>query len=193
MPLSAVPDRQPHPYTQQRKICALLNCNFVHEHYKNCKSIFQELDALNIPYAVIKGAVLSIAAYGSPYHRYSGDIDLLINRYNIDTVKQIMLNHGFIQGRVTKEGIKPFTRSELLFQATLSHQTAPFVRLTGNKFCPFTEVDINMDIFWGENRQKANMDFVLAQTAQIHICESTIKKLSPRWNSFHYVCITTKI
>lgn len=170
---------QTHPYTPQLKIRALLNRNSVDERYKNCQPVFQELETIGIPYAVIKGAVLSIAAFGSPYSRCSGDIDLLVNRCDVDIVKQIMLNHGFTQGRATKEGVKPFTRSELLFQATLSHQTAPFVRATGNKFCPFTEVDINMDIFWGERLQKTNMDFVLAQTTKGNVCGTTIKKLSP--------------
>lgn len=157
----------------------LLNKVSIRERYHCCQEIFEILKAASIPYAVIKGAVLSAAAYGDPYCRRSGDIDLLINRRDIDNVKRVLLNHGFIQGRITDNGIEPFSRRELLFQSTMSHQIAPFIKATGNKLCPYVNVDINMDIMWGESSRKTDMDFVLSHITQTRIGDTVINKLTP--------------
>ncbi len=168
-----------HPYIQHLKTHALLNQINIRERYQSCQPVFRALETAGIPYAVIKGAVLSAVTYGDPYSRSSGDIDLLISRGDIDMVKSILTANGFVQGRITKNGIKPFTRAELLFQASMSHQTAPFVKATDNKLCPYVEVDVNMDIFWGESTQKADMSFVLAHTTQTTVCSTSVRKLLP--------------
>lgn len=130
------------------------------ERYKTCQPLF---DKLGVPYAVIKGAALSDRIYGDPAMRFSGDIDILIRRKDADAVKEILLSLGFLQGRIGDEGIVPFTRQEILFQATMSHQTAPYIKKTSNRLCPFVNVDVNMDVMWGESHKKSDMDFVLAQ------------------------------
>lgn len=156
-----------------------LNMLYVKERYRVCKPIFEQLNCSSIPYAVIKGAVLSLGAYGSVAFRSSGDIDLLITRNHVDTVKSILLENGFVQGRVTDHGIVPYTRREIIFQASLSHQTAPFVKATRNQFCPYINVDVNLDLFWGESSQKADMNFVLSKTEPTELCGVTINKLIP--------------
>lgn len=150
----------------------------ISERYKVCRSIFEAFEVNEIPYAVIKGAVLSKSAYGDVKLRKSGDIDLLISRKNIDVVKKMMLDDGFVQGRVTDNGIEPFSRRELLFQSAASHQVAPFIKKNANPLCPYVNVDINMDIFWGESDRKADMDFLLSYTENEEICGSRIRKLT---------------
>ena len=149
----------------------------ISERYKVCRGIFEDFEANEIPYAVIKGAVLSKSAYGDINMRKSGDIDLLVSRKNIDVVKKIMLDNGFAQGRVTDNGIELFSRRELLFQSVASHQIAPFIKKVSNPLCPYVNVDINMNIFWGESEQKADMDFWLSYTENEEICGSRIRKL----------------
>ena len=156
----------------------MMNQICISERYKVCRSIFEAFEANEIPYAVIKGAVLSKSAYGAVNLRKSGDIDLLISRKNIDTVKKIMLDDGFVQGRVTDNGIEPFSRRELLFQSAASHQAAPFIKKGLNPLCPYVNVDINMDIFWGESERKADMDLLLTYTENEEICGSRIRKLT---------------
>ena len=151
----------------------------VNKRYQACKAIFEAFEQNRIPYAIIKGAVLSKMAYGDLFCRQSGDIDILLCRENIDSVKQIMLNDGFIQGRITDSGIVPFSRKELLFQISTSHQTAPFVKQTTNPVYPYVNVDINLDIFWGESKQKADMNAVLTYTETAEINNIKIRKLIP--------------
>lgn len=165
-------------YTEKLKTEAVLNQICIQERYRACRELFDTLQREKIPYAVIKGAVLSAAAYGNPYARHSGDIDLLIRRNDIDEVKQILLNQGFVQGRVTASGIQPFSRRELLFQTALSHQAAPFVKDTGHPLCHYVNADVNMDILWGESGRQSDMDFVLSHTETTDICGVSVQKLS---------------
>ena len=83
------------------------------ERYKTCVYVFEAIQEL--PYAVIKGAVLSQAAYGDMSYRKSADVDLLVSRENVDKLTVVMRNNGFIQGRITDSSIVPFTRQEILF------------------------------------------------------------------------------
>lgn len=156
-----------------------LNKICIHERYKACESIFEAFEKNGISYAVIKGAVLSKMAYGDEFCRKSADMDLLICRDQMDTVKQILLEAGFIQGRIVDNAMVPFTRRELLFQISMSHQAAPFIKRTSNPLCPYIQVDVNVDIFWGESRRKADMNDVLQYTEPAEISGVKLKKLTP--------------
>ena len=81
-------------------------------------------------YAIIKGAALSSTLYKNPYIRQSGDIDILISRNNVDELEKILLSNGFIQGRITEMGIKPFSREEKIYYSVNTHQIAPFMKST---------------------------------------------------------------
>ena len=153
-----------------------LNRIAIKERYKTCEPLFARLD---IPYAVIKGAVLSDLIYKDPAIRFSGDIDLLINRRDADRVKEILTSFEFVQGRVTGSGIVPFTRKEILFQTTMSHQTAPYVKQTNNRLCPYINVDINTDIIWGESNVKTDIDSVLMYTQTVNLLGFDFRKLTP--------------
>lgn len=157
----------------------ILNKICVNERYKACKNIFEDFEKHNVPYAVIKGAVLSKMAYGDAYCRKSGDIDLLLCRDQIDTVKEIMLGNGFVQGRVTDNGVAPFSRKELLFQTAMSHQAAPFIKKTSNPVCPYVNVDVNLDIYWGESNIQSDMQYVLDHTELTEIGNVVVRKLTP--------------
>lgn len=170
------PDSKMH---QKMVIEKKLNRNLVNNRYQACRNIIEGLRENNVSYAVIKGAVLSGSAYGDIYCRRSNDIDLLIDRNSIDTVKKILLTHGFIQGRITREAFEPYTRRELLFQSVMSHQVAPFIKKTGETQLSYVNVDINMDIMWGESKKKADMGIVLKYIEQITICGVTVQKLTP--------------
>lgn len=149
----------------------------VEERYKVSRGFFEFMNNENIPYAVVKGAVLSGIIYKDPFFRCSGDIDIILNTKFIPNVKQFLCNNGFVQGRIVGEKIIPFSRNELIFYTTSTHQIAPFVKKTDNVNCPFVEIDINFDIMWGENNKKTDMDFVLNNTDFIEICGVKVQKL----------------
>lgn len=158
---------------------SVLNRMCVQARFQTCAAVFRTLEEQNIPYAVIKGAVLSKAAYDDPFCRRSGDIDVLIDRRHIDRLKPILRENGFQQGRVTANGIVPFSRRQLLFQSAMSHQIAPFIAKTDNPLCPYVNMDINFDVLWGESTQRGDMAAVLAHTARTSICDVAFSKLTP--------------
>lgn len=149
------------------------------ERYKSCQPVWNALAEQGIPYAVVKGAVLSQAAYGNVNRRVSGDVDMLIRREDTDRVKAIFRVHEFTQGRISENDIIPFTRKELLFYATASHQLAPFIYETSNRICSFVNADVNFNVFWGEHRKQTDMAEVLAETEDAVICGAKIRKLKP--------------
>jgi len=154
------------------------NKSIISIRYNTCASVFKAMKSL-LPYAVIKGAVLSQSAYGDIMYRKSGDIDLLVSRDNIDILIKIMRDNGFIQGRISNDDIIPFTRQEILFHSSLTHQAAPFVKKTDNMLCPYIEIDINMDVLWGESKVKIDTGYFLSNTAVSKICGITVQKLNP--------------
>lgn len=154
----------------------VVNLFAVKERYRTCEPFFKNA---SFPYAVIKGAVLSSAVCNDPCRRVSGDIDILINRSDADKAKTLLKNLGFVQGRVTENGIVPFSRKEILYQTSMSHQTAPYVKETENKLCPYVNVDINTDILWGESEQRSNMEEVLSYRESYNLFDIDFYKLTP--------------
>lgn len=171
--LSLIPNS---PYRKELVLQQALNMAACRERYRTCRCILEQTE---IPYAVFKGAVLSQMAYGDPALRSSGDIDILIRQQDADRLKQLLYSNGFVQGRVTDNGIVPFSRREILFQTSMSHQTAPYVKENGNRLCPYINLDVNMDLLWGESEEKADMDFVLAHTEPGKLFDVSFRKLTP--------------
>lgn len=178
----------PEEQRQTQRLNSSLNANNVLTRYRHCAPLFQSLQQQKIPYAVHKGAVLSQVLYGNPFVRQSGDVDLLICRDDADRVKQLLFSEGFVQGRITDERIKPFTRYEILYHAANTHQLAPFVKKTGNPLCPYIMVDINIDLLWGESEKKTDMALVLSETEPIRICDFPLRKLTAEFE-FIALCL----
>lgn len=149
----------------------------IKERYNACMPLFADL--MDFDYAVIKGAVLSKSAYGNICYRNSSDIDLLISRDNVEEIKNYLLQNGFIQGRIVNNKVISFTRQEILYHTALSHQTAPFLKRTDGRFCPIVNIDVNMDIFWGESKRHSDMTGFLKNTEVVDICGVAVKKLTP--------------
>lgn len=151
----------------------------VKERFLAGREVFETLNREKIPYAVHKGAVLSQMLYGNPWARKSGDVDLLFSRENAARIKDIFKSAGFTQGRVVDDHIEPYSRAEQIFQASQTHQLAPFVKATGHKLCPFVEYDCNMDIFWGEAGIMTDMNDFLQNTSETGMFGVTLRKLTP--------------
>lgn len=150
----------------------------VQERYAECVSIFNKLNQ-QIPYAVIKGAVLSSQIYQDPAYRISSDIDLLISPDNLEDIKELLREEGFIQGKVVDSEIVPYSRDELVYQRMFTHQLASFVKSTGNRKCPIISLDVNFGILWGESRIKIDMKEFLTHTEDYKIYDCKIHKLVP--------------
>ncbi len=126
------------------------------------------LSHFNMPYAIVKGNVLSLLAYNSPIKRISGDIDILLNK---DSRKEFVLalkKCGFISNAKNRE-------SEV-FMYAFSHQTPSFSK-KHNAFS--TDIDLNFDIFWGETNKEIDMLEFISDCIDLEILGYSIKSLTP--------------
>jgi hypothetical protein len=176
-------------FTKLTQATLMTNKVAIKERYSNCQNVFNIFNVAGINYAVIKGAVLSQSAYNDYYYRKSSDIDLLIERNDIEIVKNILLAEDFIQGRVTGNMIIPFTRQELLYHSAFTHQIAPFIKKTDSKFCPFVNVDINTNIMWGESNLKANMNGFLNDASYFLFLRNYFIRRLPAVKEFIALCL----
>lgn len=163
-------------YASKVHLAIMINKEHVKERFRMCKEL---LEQDKIPYAVVKGAVLSQIAYGDPYIRVSGDIDILADVKDIAFINQIMSNNGFVQGKIHQGKVDPATREEKIYHIAFSHQIVPFVKETGKKICPYVHVDINTNIFWGESLHKMDMEELLSTRILSKIDDISYYKLEP--------------
>ena len=145
--------------------------------YSTCSGMFQKLQ--NIPYAVMKGAVLAKHAYGDEGVRLSSDLDILVSRSSYSNVKEVLLSEGFIQGTVYDGRIIPFKREEIVYHLSKTHQAATFVKHSLHSVSPYVFVDVNFDVFWGESGIHTDIDFFLQNVRQESILGYPINVLTP--------------
>ena len=168
-------------YASKQGVKFAANYIMQNKQYQTCKYVADMLKAESIPYAHIKGAALSQRIYGNPAYRSSGDIDLLVPPEYSDQAKSVLERAGFIQGKLADGKIIPYTRRELIYYKTFSHQLAAFMKATGDKFCPFVNIDVNLDIFWGESKLKIDMTEFVSHTEPIELYGTKLYRLSPIW------------
>ncbi len=150
--------------------------------YHYCDPVFEKLQ--NIPYAVIKGEVLSIIAYGEVGFRACGDLDILIPRSYAEIVKKILIENGFEKDLHDGEKQRDVTRKEKIMFMN-SHQTEPYVKIIDGK--RLVQIDINVDIFWGEYRGKRiDLNSFLSDTHVMEIYKKHVKILS---NIKHFIVL----
>lgn len=147
------------------------------EYYlQECQPILQ---IMKIPYAIVKGMVLSATAYGEPFIRHSGDIDILVAPQDVTTFSQILNEHGFVQGTISRGCIVPASREKKVYQTIYSHQLFPFVKKTENASCPYICIDANINVIWGESKNKIDMQELLSRRIKMKIGEIELYKLDP--------------
>ena len=139
--------------------------------YISVKTSFLDISKV-VPedYAIIKGEVLSIQAYGSAGIRRSSDIDILIPRAKICEVECLLSEAGF-HNRCP-------TRREQITLLSASHQVASWIK----DISPWGRIvlDLNFDVFWGEYEGKRiNIKEFLSDTIEMEIYGVKVKSLPP--------------
>lgn len=134
------------------------------------KEISNLINAISVPYAIIKGEPLSFLAYNGFALRKKSDIDILVDRRNVRTVELLLAEYGFIPQNNNRN-------NRILFSN--SHQTSPWIKKV-NHYNIQIVIDINFDIFWGEyTGKRINIDEFLNDTIELNIYGFRIKTLPP--------------
>lgn len=128
-------------------------------------------DLSDIPYAIIKGEPLSYFAYNALGQRMSQDVDILVDRANLQDIKNILAKNGYTY--VSTD----ITRSDEVLATTFSHQLIPYYKRINNFI---VDIDINFDVFWGEYIGERTLTTeMLKETVDIDVYGMKVKTLSP--------------
>lgn len=124
---------------------------------------------MDFNYAVLKGEPLSYYAYGQYGMRNSSDIDILIDRCNMEKMDILLKKSGYT--------CKPLRREDAITLFMYSHQYIPWYKTLGNGIVVI--IDINIDIFWGEyNGKRIKINDLLSNYIEQDIYKTKIKTLS---------------
>ena len=132
----------------------------------------------DFPYAVVKGEVLSVLAYGAPGKRNNGDIDVLVDKKDIKALETILKEDEFESADLT--------RQEKIVARAFSHQIEPYY-----KQLPLgtLEIDINYELIWGEWKGKRpDVSEMLARRETIDIFGVQVPTLTVE-DSFIQMCL----
>ena len=133
--------------------------------YHYFEPVAKRLSEIN--YAIVKGEPLSYYAYGQFGKRYFNDIDLLVSKDDLKTVRMILIENSFMPLREDQ-----FSR---VFSLGFSHQIVPFAKRIGS-FSIY--IDVNFNIFWGEYAGKQiSMKEFLNRTVSMQVHNCLIKTL----------------
>lgn len=133
-------------------------------------SLFERLNTANMKYAVVKGCPLAYYKTGNPGTRVSSDIDILIQRQDVNQITRILDSVGF-------RGSYKINREERVMLIMSSHQL-PSYRKTVDKFG--VDVDVNFDLFWGEyTGKRIDVAEFLEDAIDMEIYGCKIKTLPP--------------
>lgn len=137
--------------------------------YQSLVPVFSDLRAQEIPYALLKGEALSLLAYGEIGKRSSSDVDILIQKENLDRLEGILANAGFYPARADRAAriaILSFSH-----QAVTYYKDSVYERIT---------VDLNYDIFWGEYEGvRTDISAFLQDSIEITLYGCKVRTLSP--------------
>lgn len=112
------------------------------------------LNEKKIKYVFLKGCAMIICGYKKIYHRVFNDIDILISPYDIDSVENVLLNSGYVQGDIVGETIVPAKRKDVILQKLQTHEIYNMTKKHSNG--AFTKIDVNFMFMW---REFENMEF----------------------------------
>lgn len=140
--------------------------------FSKCKEFF--CDIRDIPYAMVKGEALSLAAYKALGKRRYVDIDILVPKGYIELIEECLSGRGFVPVDRNRQD-----RLGLLLN---SHQVLPWMKRIAPADYPnaVIYIDINFDIFWGEYEgERTDIERFLEDTQTVSVFGSPIKCLSP--------------
>jgi hypothetical protein len=99
-----------------------INCNYIRYLHTEFKAILPDLNYRLRGLKALKGVQLGLAVYPEKFFREMRDIDLLIYAEDVSVVKQILREHGYVQGVLEREScqVTPLA-SEVIQQAEATH------------------------------------------------------------------------
>lgn len=154
--------------------------------YFQCLDLLSNLlEPLNLPYAMLKGALLC-PLYPEGY-RTSNDIDLLVRAGDISALGAALSAAGFRRGYIRGDRLEEATRREILESKMTRGETVPFVREVNLPFMRYLEVDINFSTDY-KNGDADTMELFLKNTQKTSVAGHDIRTLDKIDFFIHLCC-----
>ena len=157
--------------------------------FRTIKSLLEKLNDLNINYAVVKGITTAMLSYKSIGMRSSNDIDLVVDRKHINSIKSLFQEEGFIHGYVDEHGqICPYNREDIIFYLSSTHQMAPYIKKHSSPYMNAIQIDINFKILWSEAEEIIDTEQFLSHYQMCRFQECDFRTLSLEYNLI-FLCL----
>ncbi len=124
--------------------------NVIDNDLRKYAELFWEFERNNINYVVLKGSYLIQSVYGKVGYRHSNDLDILIERDNLEKTVFMLNELGFRNGYFDnkEKKIKDLTRKDIVLYEMNTNQIAPYVKINDNyRAYPCTlDIHVALDI-----------------------------------------------
>lgn len=113
------------------------------------KVISSALCESDIPHVFLKGSVLSSTLYPIGARAFN-DIDILVSKESVKSVKKVLCALGFSQGKYNyKKGVVDNFSQDVIKQSINTRgEVAPFVKIVDEKTIKTIDVDVNFSLDW---------------------------------------------
>lgn len=126
------------------------------------KGISSALREANIKHVFLKGAVLSSTIYPLGTRAFN-DIDILVSKKSIQSVKKVLYELGFLHGKYDykKGAVDEFDRETITQSINNRGEMAPFVKIVNEKTIKTIDVDVNFSLDWKPDGSDEAVDHFL--------------------------------
>ncbi|MBT9164590.1 MAG: hypothetical protein DDT23_00592 [candidate division WS2 bacterium] len=126
------------------------------------KIISSTLCETNIEHVFLKGLVLSSTIYPVGTRAFN-DIDILVSKKSIQSVKKVLYELGFLQGKYDykKDTIDEFDQDTITQSINTRGEMAPFVKIVNEKTIKTIDVDVNFSLDWKPDGSDEAVDYFL--------------------------------
>ncbi|MCF7845225.1 MAG: nucleotidyltransferase family protein [Candidatus Pacebacteria bacterium] len=137
---------------------------------KYIKSIFSVLRKANIEHVFLKGSILSHIIYPTGTRAFN-DIDILVSKKSIQSVKKALHELGFLQGKYNyKNGvIDEFNQDTIAQSINTRGEMAPFVKIVNEKNIKTIDIDVNFSLNWKPDSPDEAVDYFLDERVLIPV------------------------
>ena len=143
--------------------------------------VFAALERADVVFAVRKGFFIAEHFYGDSGVRQSNDLDLLVERSDVERAGAVLESLNYAQGKLneSRQRVEPFSRETRLFWKLNLSNELPFLKPALRDDVPVFNVDLCHNLFQKHAGASIDTGEVLARRERSFICNTEAWAMSP--------------